>query len=144
MDLENHQRISVRTKRQKASAEKVKAENLIKRVRDMIDKGNLKGRHKIAQETRGKLKEFLKQMKPKDAPDKEERSDSKSNLRYTWLGGISVKNDEETINMKVLGLKFGNNNGEIALGAMHESQKDMPWGGAEGHVGIGLAGSFKF
>jgi hypothetical protein len=46
--------------------------------------------------------------------------------------------------MKVLGLKFGNESGEIALGAMHESQKDTREGEARGSIGIGLAGSFKF
>jgi beta-xylosidase len=72
MPLESHQRISIRTKRQKSSAEKEKAEAQLKRIRDMIDKENRKDRHKTAQETRGNLKEFLRQMKPKDAPNKEE------------------------------------------------------------------------
>lgn len=38
----------------------------------------------------------------------------------------SVKNEEGTMNMRVIGPKFGNNKGEIALGAMYSSQKDIP------------------
>jgi hypothetical protein len=30
------------------------------------------------------------------------------------------------MNMRVAGPKFGNDNGAIALGVMHESQKDIP------------------
>lgn len=144
MPLESHQRISIRTKRQKSSAEKEKAEAQLKRIRDMIDKENRKDRHKTAQETRGNLKEFLRQMKPKDAPNKEESWNWESDLSYKWLGGISVKNEEGAMNMRVAGPKFGNDNGAIALGVMHESQKDIPSWEAEWHIGIGLAGSFKF
>lgn len=103
---------------------------------------------KIIQETRGNLKELLRQMKPKNTPDKKtDRKngwDGESDWNYKWLGATSVKNTDETMKMKVLGLKFGNESGEIALGAMHESQKDTREGEARGSMGIGLAGSFRF
>lgn len=104
--------------------------------------------NKIIGETRIKLKELFSDIKAKNTPSRKTRSEkgreSKTDWTYKWIGGKAVKTEDGTEKMKVLGLKFGNESGEIALGAMHESQKDTPDGEARGSIGIGLTGSFKF
>ncbi|TXI26023.1 MAG: hypothetical protein E6Q61_01190 [Nitrosomonas sp.] len=83
MPLESHHKLSVRTKKQKSSAERPDTDRIRERVRAILKREKDESGKKVIQETRGKLKEFLKQMKPKDAPDKEERSSRESDLRYT-------------------------------------------------------------
>lgn len=73
MPLESHHKLSVRKKQQKSSVEKPNNERFRERVRAILKREKDESGKKIIQETRDKLKEFLKQMKPKDAPDKEER-----------------------------------------------------------------------
>lgn len=73
MPLESHQRISIRTKNKKSSVERPNTDRIRERVRAILKREKDESGKKIIQETRDKLKEFLKQMKPKDAPDKEER-----------------------------------------------------------------------
>ncbi len=71
MPLESHHKLSVRTKKQKSSAEKPDNEGIRERVRAMLKREKDESGKKIIQETRGNLKEFLRQMKPKNAPKKE-------------------------------------------------------------------------
>lgn len=83
MPLESHHKLSVRAKKQKSSVEKPNNERIRERVRAILKREKDESGKKIIQETRGKLKEFLKQMKPKDAPNKEEKRSRESDLRYT-------------------------------------------------------------
>lgn len=71
MPLESHHKLSVRTKKQKSSAEKPDNEGIRERVRAMLKREKDESGKKIIQETRGNLKEFLRQMKPKNAHKKE-------------------------------------------------------------------------
>lgn len=73
MPLESQHRISIRTKNKKSSVEKPETDRIRERVRAILKREKDESGKKVIQETRDKLKEFLKQMKPKDAPDKEER-----------------------------------------------------------------------
>lgn len=148
MPLESHHKISSNNKKLRSSWEKLSHENRIKeRIQAILKREKDDSGKKIIQETRGKLREFLKQMKPQVSPHKEtsqEKWASESSLDYNWVGIVSAKNEEGTMNMRVLGPKFGNNTWEIALGAMYSSQRDRPSWEAEWQIGIGLAGSFKF
>lgn len=148
MPLESHHKLSVRKKQQKSSTEKPNTETIRERVRAILNREKNEGRTKIVQETRGKLKELSWQIKVKNAPNKwtpkEKKWDGGSDWTYQGLGGKSVKNHDGTTNMKVLGLKFGNESGEIALGAMHRSERDVPGGKAQEDTGFGIVGTIKF
>lgn len=82
MPLESHHRISIRTKKQKSSVEKGQTETIRERVRAIMDKEKRREFSKVREETQGKLKELLRQMKPKNTPSKEEKN-RESDLRYT-------------------------------------------------------------
>lgn len=71
MPLESHHKISIRTKNKKSSIEKLNTGRIRERIRTILKREKEESGKKIIQETRGKLKEFLKQMKPQVSPDRE-------------------------------------------------------------------------
>ncbi len=149
MPLENFQKISSRNKKQKSQIEKSTERKTVQdRVRAIMKHEKTESHNKIVGETRMKLKELFSDIKTKNTPSKKTRSgkgwESKTDWTYKGIGGKAVKTEDGTEKMKVFGLKFGNGNGEIALGAMHESQQDMPWGESRGTLGAGIIGTIKF
>lgn len=131
MPLESYQKISARPGKQKSSREKSPADKTLKeRVRAIMKREKNEGHNKIVGETRMKLKELFSDIKTKNTPQKkaprEKDGDTKPDWTYKGIGLKAVKTDDGREKMKVFGLKFGNENGEIALGAMHESQQDTP------------------
>lgn len=149
MPLENFQKISTRTEKQKSSKEKPNAVEAIRqRVRGIMNREKNENHNKIIQDTRRRLEKLVSQITARKAPQKKEKwgkdGDATSRMTYKWLGGTAVQNADGTMKMKVLGLKFGNKRGEITIGAMHESQWDLPWGEVRGTIGIGLGGKIVF
>lgn len=149
MPIERYQRITPEKKSQKSAKEKPNADEAVKRrVHDILNQEKNIGKKNIIREARQGLKKLLTEIKNKkptqEKAQKEKRWETGSNWRYKGIGGKSVKNDEGTTSMRVFGPKFGNENGEIALGAMHTSERDRPWEDSQSSVGIGIIGSTKF